>query len=168
MNYEQALDLTVRLARQAQATLVLETRATERAAAEQTEYEAKLAQRAERERTTGAAQVGAHRRRLCQDHARATSSTSPRHQSRSMKNPTDAGFEQDYNVQVAVDQKRLLIVGCALSHHPNELRKPSLRSRPSRPRSARQRRRLSMLAILVRDARRVYETLYRALYRHRS
>ena len=42
-----------RLARLAQATLVLETRATERAAAEQAEYEAKLAQRAERERTTG-------------------------------------------------------------------------------------------------------------------
>jgi hypothetical protein len=42
-----------RLARLAQAKAVLETRASERAAAEQAEYEAKLAQRAERERTTG-------------------------------------------------------------------------------------------------------------------
>jgi len=42
-----------RLARLAQAKAVLEARAAERTAAEQAEYEAKLAQRAERERTTG-------------------------------------------------------------------------------------------------------------------
>jgi hypothetical protein len=37
-----------------------------------------------------------------------------------MKNPTDAGFAQDYNVQLAVDQSSLLIVGTALSNHPND------------------------------------------------
>ena len=42
-----------RLARLAAAKAVLQARATERAAAEQAEYEAKLAQRVERERTTG-------------------------------------------------------------------------------------------------------------------
>jgi len=42
-----------RLARLAEAKAVLEARAAERAAAEQADYEAKLAQRAERERTTG-------------------------------------------------------------------------------------------------------------------
>jgi Transposase DDE domain len=42
-----------RLARLAKAKAVLQARATERLAAEQEEYEAKLAQRAERERTTG-------------------------------------------------------------------------------------------------------------------
>ena len=42
-----------RLARLAEAKAVLQARATERAAAEQAEYETKLAQRAERERTTG-------------------------------------------------------------------------------------------------------------------
>jgi len=42
-----------RLARLAKAKVVLQARAQERAAAEQVEYEAKLAQRAERERTTG-------------------------------------------------------------------------------------------------------------------
>src|SRR5205807_940310 len=42
-----------RLARLAQAKAVLEARAAERTASEQAEYEAKLAQRAERERTTG-------------------------------------------------------------------------------------------------------------------
>jgi transposase len=42
-----------RLARLAEAKAVLEARAQERAAAEQADYEAKMAQRAERERTTG-------------------------------------------------------------------------------------------------------------------
>jgi len=42
-----------RLARLAQAKAVLEARAQERVAAEQADYEAKLAQREERERTTG-------------------------------------------------------------------------------------------------------------------
>ncbi len=49
-----------RLARLAQAKAVLQARAAERTATEQAEYEAKLAQRAERERTT-VAQVVAHR-----------------------------------------------------------------------------------------------------------
>src|SRR5436305_15339920 len=42
-----------RLARLAEAKALLQARAVERAAAEQADYEAKLAQRAERERTTG-------------------------------------------------------------------------------------------------------------------
>ena len=37
-----------------------------------------------------------------------------------MKSPTGCRFEQDYNAQVAVDQKSLLIVGWALSNHPND------------------------------------------------
>ncbi len=37
-----------------------------------------------------------------------------------MKNPTDQGFDQDYNAQVAVDQGSLLIVGTSLSTHPND------------------------------------------------
>ena len=51
-------------------------------------------------------------------------------QSRIMKNPTDAGFEQDYNAQIAVDQGSLLIVGNALSNHPNDTQEaePTLQS----------------------------------------
>ncbi len=37
-----------------------------------------------------------------------------------MKNPTDVGVDQDYNAQVAVEQRSLLIVGHALSNHPND------------------------------------------------
>jgi Transposase DDE domain len=50
-----------------------------------------------------------------------------------MKNPTDAGFEQDYNAQVAVDQGSLLIVGWALSNHPNDSQEaePTLSAIPS-------------------------------------
>jgi hypothetical protein len=50
-----------------------------------------------------------------------------------MKNPTDAAFEQDYNAQVAVDQGSLLIVGWALSHHPNDSQEaePTLAAIPS-------------------------------------
>ncbi len=47
-----------RLARLAEAKAVLEARAQERMAAEQAEYEAKLAQREERERTTGRSRGG--------------------------------------------------------------------------------------------------------------
>src|SRR5207237_2264779 len=54
-------------------------------------------------------------------------------ESRIMKNPTDAGFEQDYNAQVAVDQGSLLIVGWALSNHPNDSQEaePTLAAIPS-------------------------------------
>jgi hypothetical protein len=37
-----------------------------------------------------------------------------------MKNSTDGGFNQHYNVQVAVDQESLLIVAHTLSNHPND------------------------------------------------
>src|SRR5216683_3749049 len=54
-------------------------------------------------------------------------------ESRMMKNPTNAGFEQDYNAQIAVDQASLLIVGYALSNHPNDSQEaePTLQAIPS-------------------------------------
>ncbi len=122
-----------RLVRLAEAKAVLETRAAERTATEQVDYEAKLVQRAERERTTGR-------------HPRGRLPTPPvpgardgdqynftDPESRIMKNPTNAGFEQDYNAQVAVDQGSLLIVGCALSNHPNDSQEaePTLEAIPS-------------------------------------
>jgi hypothetical protein len=109
-----------RLARLAQAKAVLEARAQERTAAEQAEYEEKMAQRAERERKTGRRTGGRPPTppvpgARCADQYNFTDP-----ESRIMKNPTDAGFEQDYNAQIAVDQASLLIVGCALSNHPND------------------------------------------------
>ncbi len=119
-----------RLVRLAQAKAVLEARAVERAAAEQADYEEKMAQRVERERTTGR-RSGGRPPTPPTPGARSGDQynfTDP--ESRIMKNPRDAGFEQDYNAQIAVDQASLLIVGNALSNHPNDTQEaePTLQS----------------------------------------
>jgi len=62
-----------RLVRLAEAKTVLETRAKERLAAEQVEYEAKLEQRKEREHTTGRRSGAAHRPRRPKAHVMGTS-----------------------------------------------------------------------------------------------
>jgi hypothetical protein len=122
-----------RLARLAEAKAVLEVRAKERVTAEQAEYEAKLAQREERERMTGRRPGG---------RPPTPPATGPRDgdqynftdpELRIMKSSTHAGFEQDYNAQVAVDQESLLIVGWALSNHPNDSQEaePTLAAIPS-------------------------------------
>jgi transposase len=109
-----------RLVRLAEAKAVLQGRAQERVAAEQAEYEAKLAQRAERERTTGRRPGGRPPTPPVPGPRDGDQYNFTDPESRIMKNPTNAGFEQDYNAQVAVDQGSLLIVGCALSNHPND------------------------------------------------
>jgi hypothetical protein len=79
-----------------------------------------MAQRAERERTTGR-RTGGRPPIPPVPGARSADQynfTDP--ESRIMKNPTNAGFEQDYNAQIAVDQRSLLIVGWAHSNHPND------------------------------------------------
>ena len=122
-----------RLVRLAEAKAVLEARAAERTAAEQAEYEAKLAQRTERERTTGRRPRGRPPTPPVPGPRDGDQYNFTDPQSRIMKNPTDAGFEQDYNAQVAVDQGSLLIVGWALSNHPNDSQEaePTLEAIPS-------------------------------------
>jgi hypothetical protein len=125
-----------RLARLVEAKAVLEARAVERAAAEQAEYEARLAQRAERERTTGRRTGGRPPTPPVPGPRDGDQYNFTDPESRIMKNPTNAGFEQDYNAQIAVDQASLLIVGCALSSHPNDSRgAQNPRSLPSHRRS---------------------------------
>ncbi len=122
-----------RLARLAEAKAVLEARAQERVAAEQAEYEAKLAQREERERTTGRRPGGRPPTPPTPGPRGSDQYNFTDPESRIMKNPTNAGFEQDYNAQIAVDQKSLLIVGYALSNHPNDSleAEPTLAAIPS-------------------------------------
>lgn len=109
-----------RLARLAEAKAVLEARAAERAAGEQAEYEAKLAQREERERTTGRRPRGRPPTPPVPGPRDSDQYNFTDPESRIMKSSTYAGFEQDYNAQVAVDQASLLIVGWALSNHPHD------------------------------------------------
>jgi transposase len=109
-----------RLTQLDEAKRVLEARAQARMAIEQAEYDAKMAERAAREQETGKRTPGRSPmppipgpRDLDQYNF-----TDP--ESRIMKNPNNAGFEQAYNVQVAVDQTSFLIVGYSLSNHPND------------------------------------------------
>jgi hypothetical protein len=122
-----------RLARLAEAKAVLEARAEERAAAEQAEYEAKLAQREERERATGRRPGGRPPTPPVPGARSGDQYNFSDPESRIMKSSTHAGFEQDYNAQVAVDQGSLLIVGWSLSNHPNDSQEaePTLAAIPS-------------------------------------
>lgn len=112
----------VRLENLARAKAVLEERAKERYAAEQAEYEAKL-----KERTKKA------RKRHHKPEGRPPKAPEPGVRdkdqynftdpdSRIMKNSSNAGFDQHYNVQVAADQetRSVLIVANALSNHAND------------------------------------------------
>jgi transposase len=108
------------LARLAEAKAVLEARAAERLTQEQAAYEAKLAQRAEKEHRSGRRPGGRPPTPPTPGPRDSDQYNFTDPASRIMKNPTDAGFEQDYNVQLAVDQASLLIVGSALSNHPND------------------------------------------------
>ncbi len=111
-----------RLENLAKAKAVLEARAQERYQAEQAAYETK-----QREREAAA------RKNKRRPRGRKPKPPQPGPQakdqynftdpeSRIMKNSTDDGFDQHYNVQAAVDQASLLIVASALSNHPNDKR----------------------------------------------
>ncbi len=102
------------------AKAVLEARAAERYATEQAEYEAKQRERAEKARRTGRKPPG-------RSPEPPTPGPGDRDQynftdpdSRIMKNSTNTGFDQHYNVQAAVDQASFLIVAHTLSNHPND------------------------------------------------
>ena len=107
-----------RLLNLAEAKRVLEARAEERYQAELAEYQAKLRAREEKTRETGRKPRGPAPKPP-EPGARDKDQynfTDP--ESRIMKNSTDDGFDQHYNVQIAVDQDSLLIVGNTLSNHP--------------------------------------------------
>ena len=102
------------------AKAILEARAKDRYAAEQAEYAAKLREREAKAQETGRKPRGP---------APEPPTPGPRDtdqynftdpESRIMKNSANAGFDQHYNAQVAVDQVALLIVGNTLSNHPND------------------------------------------------
>jgi transposase len=110
-----------RLLNLAQAKAVLEARAQERHEAEKAEYEAKMREREEKAKKTGRKPRGKAPKPPSPAGPAAKDQynfTDP--DSRIMKNSTDTGFDQHYNVQVAVDQDSRLIAGNTVSNHVND------------------------------------------------
>jgi hypothetical protein len=109
-----------RLANLAQAKAVLELRAEERYQAEKAEYEAKLREREEKAKRTGRKPRGRKPKPpkpgpRDKDQYNFTDPTSG-----IMKNSTNGGFDQHYNVQAAVEQESVLIVANTLSNHATD------------------------------------------------
>jgi hypothetical protein len=102
------------------ARAVLEGRAQERQAAEQAEYEAKLRQREEKAKHSGRKPRGRKPKPPAAGPQDKDQYNFTDPDARIMKNSSNAGFDQHYNVQVAVDQATMLIVAPALSNHPND------------------------------------------------
>jgi transposase len=109
-----------RLKNLAEAKAVLEARAQERYESEKAIYDAKKKQREEKTRKTGRKPGGPKPKPPepgPQDKDQYNF-TDP--DSRIMKNSTNQGFDQHYNVQMAVEQDSLLILAPSLSNHPND------------------------------------------------
>jgi transposase len=106
-----------RLVNLEQAKAVLERRADERYQAEKAAYEAKVRAREEKARRKGGKPRGRAPKpptpgAQAKDQYNFTDPTS-----QIMKNSNNAGFDQHYNAQAAVDQASLLIVAPGLSNH---------------------------------------------------
>lgn len=117
-----------RLVKLARAKTVLEERAKERFEAEQAEYQSKLQEREEKERKNKHKPRGPKPKPPEPGPADKDQYNFTDPDSRIMKNSTNQGVDQHYNVQVAVDQESLLILAPALSNHPNDKQeaKPTL------------------------------------------
>jgi len=109
-----------RLFNLSQAKVVLKLRAEARYQAQLAEYEAKVRERAEKEKETGRKLGGRKPNPPApgvrdKDQYNYTDPESP-----IMKNSNNSGFDQHYNAQVAVTHGSMLIVANRLSDHPND------------------------------------------------
>jgi len=104
----------------AEAKFVLEARAQERYEAEKAAYEAKLREREEKARRSGRKPRGRHPQPPKDGPKDKDQYNFTDPDSRIMKNSNNDGFDQHYNVQVAVDQESLLVLAPTLSNHPND------------------------------------------------
>ena len=109
-----------RLVNLAQAKAVIEARAEERYRAEKAEYEAKMREREEKTKETGRKPRGRKPQPPTPGPRDKDQYNFTDPESRIMKNSTDDGFDQHYNVQLAVDQASYLVVANTLSNHPND------------------------------------------------
>jgi len=109
-----------RLLNLAQAKAVLEARAEERHEVEKAEYEAKLREREGKAKKTGRNPRGKGPKPPTAGPRAKDQYNFTDPDSRIMKNSNNKGFDQHYNVQVAVDQDCRLIVGNTLSNHASD------------------------------------------------
>jgi len=122
-----------RLAQMAKAKAVLEARAEVRYELEKAEYEAKLREREAKEKARGR-KLGGRKPKPPTPGPRDKDQynfTDP--DSLIMKNSNNQGFDQHYNVQAAVEQSSILIVGNTLSDQPNDKQEavPTLEAIPT-------------------------------------
>lgn len=111
-----------RLAKLAEAKVVLEARAQERHVVEQAEYEAKQREREEKAGKSGRKPGGPQPQPPQSGPGDKDQYNFTDPDSRIMKNSNNGGFDQHYNAQVGVDQESRLIVATTLSNHPNDKR----------------------------------------------
>jgi transposase len=121
-----------RLLKLGEAKAILEKRAQERYASEKAEYDITIREREAKARKRKR-KHGGRTPKPPEAGARDKDQynfTDP--QSRMMKNSTNDGFDQHYNVQAAVEQNSMLIVATSLSNHPNDKQEaePTLRALP--------------------------------------
>lgn len=109
-----------RLINLAAAKAVLEERAEERYQAEKAEYEAKLREREERAQQRGRKPGGRPPKPPTPGPRDKDQYNFTDPESRIMKNSTNGGFDQHYNVQLAVDQDSFLVIANTLSNHAND------------------------------------------------
>lgn len=121
MNIEDEIERREQqLARLAEAKKVLEARAQARYEAEKAEYEANMQARKEKVAKKGSKPPGRppHPPTPGPRDKDQYNFTDP--ESRIMKNATNSGFDQHYNIQVVVDHDSRLIVGNWLCNHTND------------------------------------------------
>lgn len=109
-----------RLLNLAEARRVLEARAEERYQAELAKHQAQLRAREEKAQETGGKPRGPEPKPPQPGPRDKDQYNFTDPDSRIMKNSSNGGFDQHYNVQVAVDQDSLFIVGNTLSNHPGD------------------------------------------------
>jgi len=109
-----------RLTNLAEAKAVLKLRAEDRYQAEKAEYEAKMREREKKARRRRRRPRGPKPKPPTQGPGDKDQYNFTDPESRIMKNSTNAGFDQHYNAQLAVEQESFLIIANTLSNHAND------------------------------------------------
>jgi len=122
-----------RLMKLGEAKAILKQRAQERYEGEKAEYDHKIREREAKARKRKRKHGGKTPKPPEAGPRDADQYNFTDSESRVMKNSTNEGYDQHYNVQAAVEHDSLLIVATSLSNHPNDKKEavPTLRALPA-------------------------------------